>query len=458
MAQTNKMATKSMLPLILSMSLPAMFSMLIQALYNVVDSIFVARYSQEALSAVSLAYPLQLVAISFAVGTGVGVNSLIARRLGARREDEASKAATHGIVLALFSSILFIFVGLIFSRPFISLFTEKESIITFGTQYLQIVLCICFGQMFSLMMEKILQATGNMIIPMLSQCMGAVINIIFDPLLIFGIGIFPKLGVRGAAIATVFGQICSCIFLFCMLFFRKNLVKVSFKKFKLNKRIIKDIYVVGLPAIIMQAIGSLMVSGINAIITLAAQTVQISEAYINVFGIYFKVQSFVFMPVFGLNQGAMPVMGYNYGAGDRQRMYNAFTVATIIACCIMAFGTILFQFASGWILSLFNASALMLKVGIPTFKIISIHFCIAAFGMMFSSFFQAVGKGLYSMIMSICRQLLVLLPVAFILSKINMDAMWFAFVIAEAVCLIIAICFFVNLKKKEFDKMVKIEG
>lgn len=447
----NKMGTKKMFPLIISMSLPAMFSMLIMALYNVVDSIFVSRYSAKALTAVSLAYPLQLVGISFAVGTAIGVNSLIARKLGAKDFKEADSAATHGVLLALFNSLLFILIGLTLSRPFISLFTQDSEIISYGVSYLSIVLCVGFGSMFSVMFEKTLQATGNMLIPMLAQLLGAVINIVCDPLLIFGLWIFPEMGVVGAAVATVFGQICSAIFLTCMLFFKKHEVKVSFKNFKFSFTTIKNIYTVGLPAIIMQAIGSVMVSGINAIITLSGVSSIVGEMYVSVFGIYFKVQSFVFMPVFGLNQGVSPIIGYNYGARNQKRLYQAFMLSIAIAGCIMLLGTALFQFGSGLILSLFTEDTQLINIGIPVFKIISLHFVVASFGMMFSSLFQAVGKGLYSMIMSICRQLAVILPVAYLLSKTGLNNMWFSFLIAETVCVIIAIFFFRGLKKKEFD-------
>lgn len=449
----NKMGTKSMFPLIITMSLPAMFSMLIQALYNVVDSIFVSRYSLEALSAVSIAYPLQMIGISFAVGTAIGVNSLIARRLGAKNYDEANSAATHGIFLAFVNTFIFILIGIFISKPFISLFTDNERIIDFGTQYITIVLCVCVGMMFSCMAEKILQSTGNMIIPMIAQCLGAVINIIFDPLLIFGIGFFPEMGVVGAAVATVFGQICSAIFLLCMLVFKKHAVKIDLHKFRINKNTLKNIYSVGFPAIIMQSIASVMVSGINAIITLTGLATQLIEQYISVFGIYFKVQSFVFMPVFGLNQGVSPIIGYNFGARNQKRLYQAFMISIGIAGTIMLIGTALFQFGSGLILSLFTEEKSIIDLGIPVFKIISLHFPIAAFGIMFSSLFQAVGKGIYSMIMSVCRQLLILLPVAFILSKTQINTMWFAFLIAEVLSLVVAIIFFIRLKKTSLDKL-----
>ena len=455
----NKMGVKPMLPLLMGMSLPAMFSMMIQALYNVVDSIFVARYSPDALQAVSLAYPLQLIMISFAVGTAVGVNSLIARRLGAKNFQEANTAATTGLFLAVVNWLLFLIIGLTLARPFISLFTTDGGVINDGTGYLTVVLCVSVGMMISCMCEKILQSTGDMIFPMLTQLLGAIINIIFDPLLIFGIGFFPRMGVMGAAVATVFGQICSMVFILVILFVRKHAVKITFRGFRPQKIVLKNIYAVSFPAIIMQSIGSVMVSGINAIISVADITAEYAAAYINAFGIYFKLQSFVFLPVFGLSQGVSPIIGYNYGARDKKRMYQAFRLGIIIAGAIMAAGTLLFQLAPEWLLSLFEskdnaaANALLAEVGVPMLRIISISFIMAAVGIMFSTLFQAVGKGFYSMTMSVLRQLVVLLPTAYILSKINMTAMWFSFPIAEVVCLIIGIIFFILLRKKEFSKL-----
>lgn len=457
----NKMGVKPMLPLLLGMSLPAMFSMMIQALYNVVDSIFVARFHPDALQAVSLAYPLQLILISFGVGTAVGVNSLIARRLGAKNYKEANAAATTGLVLALFNWLVFLLIGLLFSGRFIALFTADPIVIEYGRQYLTVVLCISLGMVTSCMCEKILQSTGNMIFPMITQLIGAIVNIILDPLLIFGIGFFPRLGVLGAAIATVFGQFCSMTFILIVLFAKKHDVKITFKGFRLQKDVLKNIYAVGFPAIIMQSIGSVMVSGINAIISIADITAAYAAAYINAFGIYFKLQSFVFMPVFGLNQGVSPIIGYNYGAHNKKRMYSAFRLGIIIAAAIMAAGTLLFQLAPEWLLSFFEsdaaidsaANSLLVEVGVPVLRIISLSFIMAALGIMFSTLFQAVGKGFYSMVMSVSRQLVILLPVAFFLSKVSMTAMWFSFPIAEVVCLGIAIVFFIKLRRNELSKL-----
>lgn len=450
-----------MFPLLMGMSLPAMFSMMIQALYNVVDSIFVARFHPDALQAVSLAYPLQMILISFGVGTAVGVNSLIARRLGAKNYQEANAAATTGLVLAVCNWLVFLVVGLFLSRPFISLFTADETVIGYGAQYLTVVLCASFGMQISCMGEKILQSTGNMIFPMITQTIGAVVNIIFDPLLIFGIGFFPRMGVLGAAIATVFGQICSMTFILLVLFLRKHEVKITLRGFRFRLLTLKNIYAVGFPAIIMQSIGSVMVSGINAIISMADLTAEYAAAYINAFGIYFKLQSFIFMPVFGMNQGVSPIIGYNYGARNKKRMYSAFRMGLIIAAAIMAAGTLLFHLAPEWLLSLFEsnaaedmaANALLAEVGVPLLQIISLSFMLAAAGIMFSTLFQAVGKGFYSMMMSVSRQLLVLLPVAFALSKINMTVVWFSFPIAEVVSLGLALIFFFRLRRRELSRL-----
>lgn len=449
----NKMGTKAMFPLLMSMSLPAMFSMMIQALYNIVDSIFVSQISASALNAVSLAYPLQMIMISFAVGTAVGVNSLIARRLGAKRYDEASDAATHGIVIAVFTWFVFVLIGVFLSKPFISLFTDNETIFNYATDYINIVLVFSLGCMVSVMGEKTLQATGNMIIPMLTQTLGAVINIILDPLLIHGYWIFPRLEVKGAAIATVIGQFCSMAFIVIILITKNHEVKISFKKFKVKASVLKNIYIVGFPAIIMQSIGSVMVSGINGTISIFAQSTVIKEAYINIFGIYFKLQSFVFMPVMGLSQGTSPIIGYNYGAKNKKRMYSALKICLLVAAVIMALGFILFQFGSQFLLSMFDADELTLELGIPAFRIISLCFIPAAVGITFSTLFQAVGKGVRSMLLSIMRQLVVLLPAAFILGQFSLSVLWYAFPIAEIVALVAAILMFISLVKNDFKKL-----
>ena len=445
----NKMGIKPMLPLILSMSLPAMFSMTIMAMYNVVDSIFIGNYDQAGLTAISLAYPLQLFLIAAAVGTAIGVNSLVSRKLGEKDFDLANNAATHGLVTCLITYTVFLLLGLFAVQPFMGLFTTDAHTADCGVQYLRVVLCFSLFSTIQVMIEKMLQATGNMIYPMLFQLLGAVINIIFDPLLIFGIGFFPEMGVTGAAIATVFGQFCGMVFAVIVLFKKNHEIKVSFKGFRLQPAILKNIYSVGFPSIIMQSIGAIMMLGINSIFMAADSAVSVT-----VFGIYFKLQSFVFMPCFGLNQGVMPVIGYNYGARNKKRVYSALKCGIVIALIIMLVGVLLMWLIPDVLISMFGGGQELMNVGVPAFRTISLCFLPAAAGILFTTLFQAVGKGVRSLMMSVCRQLLILLPVAFILSQtIGVHAVWYAFPIAEIGCLILATIFFLNLVNGDFKKL-----
>ena len=443
----NKMGTMPMTKLILTMSLPAIFSMTIMAMYNVVDSIFIGQYSQEGLNATSLAYPLQMLLIAVAVGTGVGINSLVSRRLGEKNFKEANEVATHGLLLSFFSYAIFLVLGIVISRPFMMLYTTNENIIEYGTQYLTVVLCFSLFAIIEVTIEKTLQATGDMIFPMLFQLTGAVINIIFDPLLIFGVGPFPKLGVMGAAIATVFGQFCSMVFALLIIFLKSHMIKITFKNFKFSMQTIKNIYAVGFPSVIMQSIGSIMIVGLNGILAS-------SEASVTVLGVYYKLQSFVFMPCFGLNQGVMPIIGYNYGARNRKRVYSALKRGIIIGVIIMTLGTIAMWAIPEQLISMFGGTDELMKIGVPAFRIISLCFIPAAAGIIFTTLFQAVGKGIRSLIMSFARQLVLILPIAFIFSKIwGLGAVWYAFPIAEIFSLAIAIGFFINLVKGDFKKL-----
>lgn len=444
----NKMGTMPMTKLILSMSLPAIFSMTIMAMYNVVDSVFIGQYSQEGLNATSLAYPLQMLLIAVAVGTGVGINSLVSRRLGENNINEANEVATHGILLSFFSYAIFLVLGLAISRPFMMLYSSNEKIIEYGTQYLTVVLCFSLFSIIQVTIEKTLQATGNMIYPMLFQLTGAVVNLICDPLLIFGIGPFPELGVMGAAVATVFGQFCGMLFAVLIIIFKSHIIKISFKNFKFNFNTVKNMYAVGFPSIIMQSIGSVMIVGLNGI--LAA-----SEASVTVLGVYYKLQSFVFMPCFGLNQGVMPIIGYNYGAGNYKRMYSALKRGIIIAVIIMTLGVIAMWTIPELLISMFGGTEELMNIGVPAFRIISTCFIPAAVGILFTAFFQATGKGIRSLIMSVARQLVLILPLAYVFSKlIGLSSVWYAFPIAEIGSLLIAVLFFVNLAKGEF----KVKG
>lgn len=446
----NKMGYEKMLKLIMSMSLPAMFSMTVMALYNVVDSIFVGNIPNSGvigLNAVSYSYPLQMLLIAFAVGTAIGANSLISRRLGAGNQKEADSAATHGLILALFTWIIFILIGLFAVKPFLRMYNCEGLTFDYGYQYLMIVLCFSGFSMVQVSVEKSLQATGEMVFPMLFQLAGALTNIIFDPLLIYGIGPFPKLEVAGAAIATVLGQFVGMVFALVVLFTRKNRVHVSFKGFRLNFETIKNIYVVGFPSIIMQSISSFMILGMNAML---------NKVGVTVLGIYFKLQSFVFMPCFGLNQGLLPIMGFNYGARKKQRLYSAMKHGIVIAMIIMIIGTIVFLTIPDKLIMMFNNNdPTLVSVGVPAFRIICLCFVPAAVGIVFISMFQATGKGFRALIISFTRQLVFILPVAFIISKLigNESLIWLAFPIAEIGSLILAISLFINLTKTEFKKL-----
>ncbi len=441
----NKMGTAPMLPLILSMALPAMFSMLVQALYNIVDSYFVGQVSEKGLAAISLAFPIQNLLISFAVGTSVGITSLISRRLGQGLWKEASSAAVHGILLGIATSLLFALYGAFFTTPFFQMFESDPEIVLMGDQYISICCIFSFGCFVAVAMEKILQATGNMIWPMIIQLIGAVTNIVMDPILIFGYLGFPAMGVTGAAVATVAGQIVSMLVGIGVVVFRDHEISITFRGFRLEWKTIRDIYVVGLPAIVMQSVGSVMTMALNGILS------SFSTAAYTVFGLYFKLQSFIFMPVFGLTQGLMPIMGYNYGAKNKKRLMSAFLQGCVIALAVMALGMLLFLLAPQWLLSFFNPSAELLSIGIPALRIICICFLFAALGIISSTLFQSVGKGLYSFIVSLMRQLVVLVPAAWLLAKIfgQVGAVWWAFPIAEIFSLCASVFLFLRLYHKE---------
>ncbi len=438
----NKMGTAPIIKLIISMSLPAMFSMLIQSMYNIVDSIFVAKFHEDALTTLSFAFPIQMLMIAFAVGTGVGINSLVSRRLGEGRHDEANSAASHGLLLAFSTWFVFAILGFFFTRPIFESFSNNPAVIEMGCEYVYVVTIFSLGSFVQITLEKTLQATGNMLYPMISQLIGAITNIILDPIMIFGLFGFPRLGVLGAAIATVAGQFLGMFYCIYVVSRKKHEIHISFRKIKIRFDIIKEIYQVGLPSIIMQSIASFLIGSLNAILT------TFSEVAVAVLGAYYKLQSFIFMPVFGLTQGVMPVMGYNYGAKNKNRLSSALKVGTLIAIAIMATGTLIFMLAPGLLLSIFNASEEMLLIGIPALRIISLCFIPAAVGIMFSTMFQAVGKGFYSLIISILRQLVIILPAAYLLSKIGLGYVWYAFPLAEVVSFIVSIILLKHLYNK----------
>lgn len=444
--QQNKMGTAPMFKLILSMSLPAMFSMLIQSLYNVVDSYFVAKISENAFTAVSIAAPAQLLMVSVGVGTGVGINSLVSRRLGEGKQHEADLAATHGVLLGLFNWLVFALLGLFVADPFFAAMTDNAEIHQFGVEYLAIVMIASIGVFLQMNLEKTLQATGNMIYPMISQLTGAILNIVLDPIFIFGYFGMPKMGIAGAAIATVVGQIVAACFVLYVSLFKKHRVTISFRNFQFRWKTVKDIYAVGFPSMIMQAIGSVLVAGLNVIL------IRFSETAVAVYGAYFKLQSFVFMPVFGLNQGVMPIMGYNYGAQNRRRLIKALKIGCLFALCIMCLGAVLFWVFPKQLLLIFEASPQMLEIGVPALRIISLCFPMAALGILFSTLFQATGMGGKSLFISLLRQLICILPVAYLLAQVGgLHAVWYAFPIAETVSLVASVLIFWQLYQKKLQ-------
>ncbi len=428
MQQENKMGVMPVNRLLLGMSFPIMMSMLVQALYNIVDSIFVSRVSENALTAVSLAFPIQQLMIAVGVGTAVGVNALLSRSLGEREFERANKVARNGIFLAALSYIAFLFVGIFVSGPFFASQTKVEEILVYGEEYLTICCCASFGIIFQCMLERLLQATGKTFYTMIMQGVGAIINIILDPILIFGYFGFPAMGVAGAAWATVIGQVVGALLGVYFNLKCNHEINISMKGFKPEGKIIGMIYRVGLPSIIMQSIGSVMTYGMNLIL------VTFTETATAVFGIYFKLQSFIFMPVFGLNNGMVPIIAYNYGAGKKDRVLKTMKLSIFYAVSIMLAGLLIIELFPDVLLGLFDASESMLAIGVPALRIICLSFVFAGFCIVTGSVFQALGNGVYSMIVSITRQLVVLLPVAFLLSRLgNVDYVWWAFPIAELV-------------------------
>ena len=446
--QENKMGTMPIDKLIISMSLPIMISMLVQALYNIVDSIFVAQISENALTAVSMAFPIQNLMIAVGVGTAVGVNALLARSLGERDFDKVNKIAENAVFLVLLSYLLFLIIGLFFAEPFFRSQTDIEEIVLYGKQYLTVCCCLSFGCFTQLMFERMLQATGKTVYTMITQTTGAVINIILDPILIFGLFGAPKMGVTGAAVATVIGQCVACIVAgICNHKFNHE-VRLSFRGFRPDLKIIGHIYAVGIPSIIMQSISSIMTYCMNLIL------VQFTVTATAIFGVYFKLQSFFFMPVFGLNNGITPIIAYNYGARHRKRMLKTVKVSMFIAFCFTFIGFLAFEFIPKTLLGLFSASEDMLTIGIPALRIIGIHYLIAWFCIIAGTVFQALGKAVFSMIVSIMRQLVVLVPAAYILASIGgLHAVWWSFPIAEIISLIVSVAFLVVINRTIIQKI-----
>lgn len=448
--QENKMGVMPVNKLLLNMSLPMMVSMLVQALYNIVDSIFVAKLSENALTAVSLAFPIQTLMIALGTGTGVGVNALLAKQLGEKAYKRVNKTAMNGIFLAIMSYLVFLIVGFVAVRPFYaSQVSEADAeILTMGVEYLSVVCIGSFGLYTQLIGEKLLQATGKTVCSMLSQGLGAVINIILDPIMIFGLFGFPAMGVAGAALATVIGQIASGILAMYFNLTKNKEITFNWGDMKPDKSTIAKIFQVGVPSIIMQSIGSVMTYSMNLIL------ISFTSTATAVFGVYFKLQSFFFMPVMGLNNGLVPIIAYNYGAGKRSRMIKTAKLCYAYAFGLLLLGFLAFEFMPATLLGLFEASPEMIEIGVLALRIIGVHFLIAWYCIISSSIFQALGNGVYSMFVSVARQLVVLLPAAFILAKLGgLQAVWWAFPIAELMSLVVSSIFLITIYRKVIKKI-----
>ena len=449
-AAENKMGTMPIGKLLFNMSLPMMISMLVQALYNIVDSIFVSKLSENALTAVSLAFPLQMLLIAVATGTGVGMNALLSKALGERRSDEVNRIASNAAFLYFVSYVVICILGFTIVKPFYmsQMGHADVEIMEMGIDYLSTVMIFSFGLLSQIYFERLLTSTGRTIFSMTSQLCGAITNIILDPILIFGLCGLPKMGVTGAAVATVIGQCVAAVVAFTCNHKYNHEVKLIFRSFRPNGRIIGTIYAIGIPSIIMQSIGSVMTYSMNRIL------IEFSSTATAVFGVYFKLQSFFFMPVFGLNNGITPIIAFNYGAQNRKRMVKTIKLSMITAFCLTFIGFLCFEFIPQALLGMFSASADMLKIGVPALRIIGIHYLIAWFCIICGTVFQALGKAVFSMIVSIMRQLIILVPAAYILSKLGgLHAVWWSFPIAELVSLMISLFFLFRINRTIISKI-----
>ncbi len=444
----NRMGFEPVFPLLLRMSSPVIFSMFISSLYNVVDSYFVAQISEKALRAVSLSYPIQLVLIAFGVGTGVGINSYAARLLGQKEEEKASNVASHGLLLSIITSLVFMLFGLFGVEQLFATFTNDPEVYAMGAQYSRLVSIFSIGIIVQISQEKTIQSTGRMFVPMLSQLVGSLLNIVLDPIFIFGYFGIPAMGVTGAAIATLIGQFVGAYICIHYLLIYDGELKITKKHYSFDWNIIKEIYKVGLPSIIMQSIGAFLNMGFNYIL------IPISEISVSVLGIYYKLQSFVFLPVFGLTQGVLPMLAYNYGARKKKRIDDCMRYGFEIAVLMMFLGTIIFLLFPKPLLLFFNSTEEMLEIGIPMLRITSLCFIPAAIGIMYSTFFQALGYGIYSLIMSILRQMVIILPLAKLLSYISLSTIWLSYPIAEIFALLYG---YIVYKKLYKNKILLIE-
>ena len=443
MMPENKMGTMPCGKLLMGMAVPMMISMLVQAFYNVVDSIFVSQISENALTAVSLAFPLQNLMIAFGGGTAVGINALLSRSLGEKRQDMVDRSANTGIFLSILSAIVFAIIGAFLSRPFFMAQTDVAEIIEYGVDYSAICLIFSIGIFSQFCFERLLQSTGKTTLAMVTQLTGAVINIILDPILIFGLFGFPRLGVAGAAIATVAGQIIAAIFAIVLNIKVNREIHISLRKIRWDSEVARRIYTVAFPSILMQSVGSVMNFFLNQIL------ISFTTTATAVFGAYFKLQSFIFMTVFGLNSGMVPIIAYNFGAKRPDRVKRTIKLSLIAAISIMVVGVVVFETIPEVLLGFFNASEAMIEIGVPALRIIAINFLLAGFCIITISVFQAIGNPMHSFIISVCRQLLVLLPAAWLLSKTGvLNLVWLAFPIAELVSVAMCAIFLHGTMKK----------
>lgn len=439
----NKMGVMPVNRLLITMSLPMMASMLVQALYNIVDSIFVSRINENALTAVSLAFPIQTLMVAVGVGTCVGINAVLSKALGEKDQETVNKTAGNGMIIMAVSYLVFLLIGIFATRSFYLSQTEDAQIVQYGCEYLSVVCCMSFGMFTQFTFERLLQSTGKTFYIMITQGIGAVINIILDPIFIFGLLGMPKMGVRGAAVATVIGQITAGILAFIINKKKNDEIQVTGQALRPDPEIIRQIYKIGVPSIIMQAIGSVMTYGMNRIL------ISFTSTATAVFGVYFKLQSFIFMPVFGMNNGLVPILAYNYGAGKKDRFIDSLKCGIKYAIGIMFVGLVIFQTVPGMLLRLFDASEDMLAIGIPALRTISYSFVFAGFGIVCGTAFQALGSATYSMMVSIARQLVVLLPAAYLLALTgDVNNVWWAFPIAEIMSLLMTIIFMTRINKQ----------
>lgn len=443
MDKKNPMGYKPIFPLLMSMAFPPMISMLIQSLYNIIDSIFVAQLGESALTAVSLIYPLQNLSLAVSCGIGIAMNALIARHLGANDDEQASYAASQGMVMSVLHSLLFVVIGIFFIHPFLSMFTDSRDVIDYGMQYGTIVITLTFGSFIHIAVEKMFQACGNMMVPMIMQIVGAVVNIVLDPIFIFGYFGFPALGVTGAAVATIIGQMVAC-FLSIYLFYKYNEhIHLSFRHFHIDIETFQKLYSIAIPSGVMMCMPSILVSVLNGILA------SISQTAVAFFGVYFKLQSFVYMPSNGVVQGMRPIMSYNYGAKEKTRMDQTLKISCLTIGTILLAGTILFFAFPEFILSMFNANQSMLDIGISGLRILSLSFVLSTLGIVMAGVFESLGKGTLSLIISLIRQFIIIIPLSLLLIPvIGIQGVWLTFPLSELIASIIAFILFMRVYKR----------